>query len=158
MQTDESPAVQHLLQLGIPHRIFVHSSPVNSLEQAAHDRSQLPEQVIRSLVFRISDGEFIMVLMPGPGQVPWKNLRRFLNLSRVTMATADEVFSATGCRPGTVNPLATTIPMRILVEQRILSLPEVSLGSCLRGLAIIISPSDLLKALPNFEIVDFQEE
>ena len=61
----------------MPHRTFQHAGPVESLEQAAQERSQRPEQVIRSIVFRLSEDTFLMVLMPGPGQVPWKALRRY---------------------------------------------------------------------------------
>lgn len=155
MNETSSPPITRLTALGIPHRIFRHERPIESLEQAAEERNQLPEQVIRSLLFRLSGEQFLMVLMPGPGQVPWKALRKYMQQSRLTMATPEEVFAVTGCQPGTVNPFSTLQPVRILIERRILSLPDVSFGSCERGMAIIIRSDDLLKALPDYEIVDF---
>ena len=158
MNTPFTPALHELQTRSIPHRIFQHTGPVESLEQAARDRNQRPEQVIRSIVFRLSEDEFIMVLMPGPGQVPWKALRRHLNTSRLTMASEDELLEATGYRPGTVNPFGLPRPMRVLVDRCILDLPEVSLGSGQRGLAILITPADLVAALPNTQLVDFSED
>lgn len=155
MEKLTNPAISRLSELGIPYQVFQHSGPVESLEQAAAERAQRPEQVVRSLVFRLPGDQFVMVLMAGPGQVPWKSLRSYLGLSRVTMATEEEVFTTTGCRPGTVNPFSLQQPMRILVDRRILALPEVSFGSCIRGTAIILTPANLLRALQAYEMVDF---
>lgn len=148
-------AIQYLESRGVPFRVFQHGAPVHSLEQAAQERNQQPEQVVRSIVFRLAEGEFIMVLMPGPDQVPWKALRRFLGQSRLTMASEEELLHATGYRPGAVTPFGLPRPMRILIDQGVLDQPEVSLGSGQRGLAILIKPQDILSALDTAEIVDF---
>jgi Cys-tRNA(Pro)/Cys-tRNA(Cys) deacylase len=150
-----SPAIQYLETRGTLFRVFQHSGSIHSLEQAAQERNQKPEQVVRSIVFRLGEGEFIMVLMPGPGQVPWKALRRFLGQSRLTMASEEELLQATGYRPGTVTPFGLPEPMRVLIDQKVLDQPEVSLGSGQRGLAIMMKPQDLLSALDSVEIVDF---
>jgi Cys-tRNA(Pro)/Cys-tRNA(Cys) deacylase len=150
-----SPAAARLEERSIPHRVFQHTGPVSSLEQAAQERGEKPEQVIRSLLFHLSEQEYVMVLMPGPGQVPWKALRRFLKQSRVTMANEEELLAVAGCQPGSVNPISINQPVRILIERTILLLDEISIGSCIRGTAIILKPDDLLKALENYEIVDF---
>jgi len=155
MNTPATPALIELQTRGIPHRLFQHNGPVDSLEQAAPEREQRPEQVVRSLVFRLSEQDFVMVLMPGPGQVPWKALRRHFNTSRLTMASEEELLAVTGYRPGTVNPFGLPQPMPVLLDRCILDLPEVSLGSGQRGLAILMTPTDLLAAIPGAEVVDF---
>ena len=66
----------------IPHRIFRHSGPIHSLEQAARERGQMPDQIVRSIVFRIGKEDYIMVLVAGPDQVSWPALRKYLGLSR----------------------------------------------------------------------------
>ena len=157
MDNTVSPAIQYLQAHDVPHTLFRHSGPVHSLEQAASERSQQPEQVVRSIVFRLAEGEFMMVLMPGPGQVPWKAMRRFLGQSRMTMATEEELLQATGYRPGTVNPFGLPQPMRVLIDQGVLDQPEISLGSGQPGLAIMMKPADLLAALDGVEIVHFSE-
>jgi len=157
MDEVETPAVTYLRQRNIPHTLFRHAGPLTSLEQAARERNQQPEQVIRSIVFRLSENQFIMVLIAGPTQVPWKALRKHLNQSRLTMATAEELLLVTGCQPGTVNPFTLPRPIHILVDHAILDLPEVSIGSCQRGLAIMLKPNDLLNALVDFEIVNFSD-
>jgi Cys-tRNA(Pro) deacylase len=155
MQENISPAVTHLRLHAIPFQLFQHSGPIHSLEQAAEERGQLPAQVIRSIVFRLDEGSFLMVLMAGPGQVPWKALRRRLGQSRLTMATEEELYQATGYRPGTVTPFGLPHPMPILIDTAVLTQPQISLGSGQRGLAILMTPDDLLRGLDTYEVVDF---
>ncbi len=156
METISTPAIQYLRKRGVPFRLFQHANPIHSLEQAAEERSQRPEQVVRSIVFRLAEGEFFMVLMPGRGQVPWKALRRLLGQSRLTMASEEEALAATGYRPGTINPFGLPQPMRVLIDRSMLDLDEVSLGSGQRGVAILIKPQDMISALENHELVDFK--
>jgi len=153
----ESPVAQYLQQHNIPHRVFVHPGPIHSLEQAAKERGQQPEQVVRSILFRLSEAEFIMVLMAGPRQVSWKVLRRYLGQSRLTMAKDDEVFAATGYQRGAVSPFGLPSPLRMLVDTSVLAQEEVSLGSGVRGITIILRTTDLLQLLPHAEIGDFGE-
>jgi Cys-tRNA(Pro)/Cys-tRNA(Cys) deacylase len=152
---EQTPAIRYLQEYAIPHRVFVHAGPVESLEQAARERGQQPDQVIRSIVFRVGEGEFVMVLVSGPGQIPWKDLRRYLGQNRLTMATEEELLQTTGCRPGTVSPFGLLQPMRVLVDECILKLDEVSLGSGVRGVAVVIKTPDLLKAVQQAEVVNF---
>lgn len=152
------PVAQALTELGIPHQVFVHAGPVNSLEQAAAERSQAPDQVIRSLLFRLGEGEFAMVLMAGPAQVSWKALRRHFGQSRLTTATTAEVLTVTGYPPGAVAPFGLHQPVRVLIDEGVLAQTEVSLGSGVRGTAVILTTADLRRALPDAEIGNFHEE
>ena len=152
----ESPPVSLALsQLGVPHQVFRHSGPVTSLEQAAAERNQRPEQVVRSIVFRLSKGEYLMVLMAGPAQISWSALRNYLGLSRLTTASREEVLQVTGYPLGAVAPFGLPGPMRILIDESVLAQEELSLGSGVRGTAVILQSSDLLSALGGAEVGRF---
>ncbi len=151
---ETTPAIQFLQEKGIPHRVFKHTGSIHSLEQAAEERGEQPEQVVRSIVFRLSEDNFVMVLVAGPGQIPWKALRRLLGESRMTMANEEELLTVTGYRPGTVTPFGLPQPMRILIDQQVLSQSEVSLGSGKHSVAIIMNPADIHSALENTEVVN----
>ncbi len=158
MNTNDPPAVAYLREKGIAHRLFQHDTPIESLEHAAQARGQQPEQVVRSIVFRLGEESFVMVLMPGPAQVPWKALRRHLGMSRLTMASETELLQATGYQPGTVTPFGLPQPMPVIVDEAVLNQTEISLGSGKRGLAIIMRPKDMLAALGQHEIVRFSKD
>jgi Cys-tRNA(Pro) deacylase len=154
---DKPPASLALEKLGIPHMVFNHAGQVNSLEQAAQERDQRPEQVVRSILFRIGEGEFIMALVAGPAQISWKRLRQHLGISRLTMASEDEVLAVTGYRIGAVSPFGLPQPLRFLVDPGILDEEVISLGSGVRGTAIIMNSTDLLRALNKAEEVQLIE-
>jgi Cys-tRNA(Pro)/Cys-tRNA(Cys) deacylase len=150
-------ATDELDALGIAYRLFHHSGKVESLEQAAAERSQQPGQVVRTIVFRLGAGEFALALMAGPRQLSWPALRRTLGQNRLTMASPGEVKAATGYVPGTVSPFGLPARLRILVDQSVLLYEEISLGSGERGLAILMSSADLLAALGHAETGDWGE-
>ena len=155
---DEVPPVSLALEaLGVPHKIFRHENPVNSFEQAASDRGQRPEQVVRSILFRIAEDEFIMVLVAGPAQVSWKILRKFLGRSRISMATEDEVLAVTGYRIGTVGPFGLPNPLKVLIDTSVMRVEEISIGSGMRNTAVILKSTDLHHALKNAEVVALTE-
>ena len=153
-----SPPVSRALDaLKIPYRLFQHSGPVTSLEQAARERGQQPEQVIRSLVFRMGAGEYVMVLMAGAQQAAWKTLRKTLGQSRLTMASEAELLQATGYEIGAVAPFGLPRPMRILADAGVFAPEEISLGSGVRGTAVIMKSADLRRALGEVEVGRFGE-
>jgi len=151
------PASIALGQLGIPHRIFYHERPVTSFEQAASDRNQRPEQIVRSILFQVRPGEFTMVLMAGPAQVDWRKLRQLVKRSRVRMATEEEVLEVTGYRIGTVSPFGVKNQVRVLLDASVLREEEISIGSGVRNTAIIMKSEDVRNALGDVEIVELGE-
>ena len=151
---DKPPASIALDQLGIPHRVFLHEKPVTSFEEAASARNQRPEQIVRSILFQVRAGEFVMVLMAGRDQVDWRKLRQLVKRSRVRMATEEEVLEVTGYRIGTVSPFGVKNQVRVLLDASVLREEEVSRGSGVRNLAIIMKSADVRKALGEVEIVE----
>jgi Cys-tRNA(Pro) deacylase len=144
-----------LRQKAVPYRRFTHTAPVASLEQAASQRAQHPDQIVRSILFRLPENHYCLVLINGPRQIDWKALRSYLNTNRLTLADPSEVQDVTGFKIGSVGPFGLKTPLRILLDRRILAWPEISIGSGRAGTALILSPQALLQALPPCEFFDF---
>jgi Cys-tRNA(Pro) deacylase len=155
--TDQPPASIALEKLNIPHQVFRHEVPVTSFEQAAADRNQKPEQVVRSILFQIRPEEFLLVLVAGPSQIDWKKLRQLVKRSRLRMATEDEVLDVTGYRVGTVSPFGLKNQVKILIDKSVLEEEEISLGSGVRNTAIVMKSVDLRRALEDSEVVSLLE-
>lgn len=154
---DQPPASMALEKLNIPHRVFMHEKPLMSFEQAAEERNQRPEQIVRSILFQVRSEEFLMVLVAGRDQVDWRKLRQLVKRSRVRMATEEEVLEVTGYRVGTVSPFGIKTPVKILIDDSVLQEEEISLGSGTRQMAIIMKSADVQRALGNPEIVSLLE-
>ena len=155
---DSPPVARALAVLNIPYRLFRHPGPVHSLEQAARERDQSPDQVVRSIVFRAAKDEYLMVLVAGDRQVSWPALRRYLGQSRVSMANEAEVLAATGYERGAVSPIGVPAPMRVLLDESVLAQSEISIGSGERGVTIILRTDDLRRALRDVEVGQYGGE
>lgn len=147
------PVSLALEELGVPHRVFTHPGPVDSLEQAARERGHRPEQVIRSILFRLKEDEYVMALMAGPAQISWKTLRRHFGQSRISMASEEEVMEVTGYAIGAVGPFGLPRTLKIVIDPGVLAEEEVSIGSGIRGTAVILRSQDLVDALPEAQVV-----
>ena len=151
------PASLALDSLGVEHRVFTHGTAVHSLEEAASARNQRPEQVVRSILFQIRAGEFVMVLIAGPAQVNWKKLRGLVKRSRIRMATEDEALEVTGYRVGAVSPFGVKNQTTVVIDASVLKEEEVTIGSGVRNTAIILKSADLRRALKDAEVVNVSE-
>jgi Cys-tRNA(Pro)/Cys-tRNA(Cys) deacylase len=152
-----TPATRALDAAGIPYRLFLHPQPVRSLEQAARERGLSPEQIVRSLLFRLEGQRYLLALIPGPSQVDWSKLRHFLGVSRITTADADEVRRVTGYEPGAVSPFGLQQELRILADPCLKQLEIVSLGAGIRNAGIILNREDLVRSL-EIEWVDLRAD
>jgi Cys-tRNA(Pro)/Cys-tRNA(Cys) deacylase len=155
--TQQPPASIALENLNIPHRVFIHETPVTSFEQAAADRNQRPEQIVRSILFQVRPEEFLMVLMAGRAQVDWRKLRQLVKRSRIRMATEEEVLEVTGYRVGTVSPFGLKNQVRVLIDVSVLKEEQISIGSGVRNMAIILKSLELQRALGGAEVVSIGE-
>ena len=152
-----TPVTLDLDAKGIPYRLFTHPGQLHSLEQAAEERGQRPEQVVRSILFRLAGNQFVMVLTPGPRQISWPALRQCLGVTRMSMATPEEVLEQTGYLHGAVSPFGLSKPIRMLVDQGVFDEDEISLGSGVRNTTVIMKTADLRRALGEVETGCFIE-
>ncbi len=148
-----SPVTRLLDQAGIRYSLHVHQRPVRSLEQAAAERSLAPDQIVRSLLFRLDSEAYVLVLAAGPKQVSWPALRRALGVTRLTTATPEEVVQVTGYHPGTVSPLGLRRSVRILADRRLLRQNRVSIGAGIPNAGVELPTADLIR-LTGAELVD----
>ena len=155
-KSNSDPVLRELDEKGIPYRVFTHPGKLDLLQQAALERDQKPDQVVRSILFRCSGDRFVMALFAGPEQISWPALRRTMDVSRISMASKEQVLEQTSYTLGAVSPFGLPKPLRILVDENVFQPKEVSLGSGVRYRAIIMRSADLRQALVNFEIANLK--
>ncbi len=156
-QKPQSKAIEYLENNEIEFELFIHSEKIKSLQDAAKQRGQTEDQVLRSILFRSKDHQFYMIVTTGTQQINWKILRHYLDTNRTTMATEEEVFNETGYKLGTVNPFGLKPEIKIFINKPCLEQNPISIGSGIRGVAIIMSIAELIKALPSAVIENFSK-
>jgi len=137
--------------LGVTVRWIEHG-PVRSLAEAAAARGVEPADVIKTMVVRRGNGDYVLVLVPGDRVISWPKLRALLGLSRLSMPDADEALTVTGYPRGTITPFATTTALPIIADER-MSGRQVTLGAGEHNIAIAVDADAALAAL-NAQIAD----
>ena len=95
MSSPETPATAAVAASGLAHRVIVHG-PVGSLEEAAAARGvQIPD-VVKTIVVRRGEDDFLFVLVPGDRVISWPKLRTLLGVNRLSMPEAATARAATG--------------------------------------------------------------
>ena len=152
------PASIALTALNAPHQVFWHKQSIKSMAEAAAERKQDINQLIRSILFRVGKDDFILVMVAGPSQLSWATLRAHLGQSRMRMASKDEVKSVTGYPIGTVAPIGLARPLRLLADKNVFIPKEISFGAGQRGAATMMKNQDFQKVLGEVEIGEFAKK
>jgi len=146
--TGPHPQVINALdEYALDYRVITHDQPVTSIEEAAAARGVDVIDVVKTLVVRRGDNDYVLALIPGGRSLSWPKLRGLLGVSRMSMPPADEAFTATGFRRGTITPLGTTSPWPVIADQLLADRQEITLGSGAHDVAIGVEPAALFTAL-----------
>ena len=117
-----------------------------SLAEAASLRGVEPRDIIKTLVVRRADDDFVFVLVPGDREISWPKLRAHLGVNRLSLPDAATAFAATGYERGTITPFGASHAWPVYADQRI-GPGEVSLGAGEHGAAVVLEASAALAAL-----------
>ncbi|HEY5137277.1 MAG TPA: YbaK/EbsC family protein [Candidatus Nanopelagicales bacterium] len=147
MSAPAPSVVAALESAGLDYRVIEHTAPVRSLEEAAAARGVEVVDVVKTLVVRRGEGDYLFVLVPGGRQISWPKLRTLLAVSRMSMPPADEAFAATGFERGTITPLGSSTAWPVVADLVIASRGEVTLGSGVHSVAVGVDARALLEAV-----------
>jgi Cys-tRNA(Pro)/Cys-tRNA(Cys) deacylase len=140
-----TPALAAVEAVGLPHRVIRHG-PVASLDEAARARGVAPADVVKTMVVRRGEDDFLFVLVPGDRTISWPKLRRLLGVSRLSLPDAEVARQATGYERGTITPFGSARPWPVIADERVRG-REITLGAGQPGLALAASADDILRAL-----------
>lgn len=141
----EARAVAALDASGLRYRLVRHGR-VRSLAEAAAARKVSPSQVIKTMVVRRGDDDYLFVLVPGDRQISWPLLREVLQVSRLSMPDADVAREVTGFERGTITPFGSTRPWPVVADARVAG-RAVSIGAGAHGVAATLDGSKMVLAL-----------
>jgi Cys-tRNA(Pro)/Cys-tRNA(Cys) deacylase len=144
--TGEQTATAALAATGVPHTVTRHGR-VDSLEAAAAARGVEPRAIIKTLVVRRGDDDFLLVLVPGDRSISWPKLRALLGVSRMSMPDAETARAATGYERGTITPFGALGDWPVIADEQATAQDQVSIGGGAHGVAFTLTGPDLLAAL-----------
>ena len=151
----ETAATLAAKRAGITHRL-VSTGPADSAEHAAELQGIPLGALLRTIVVRRGEGDYVFVLVPAGRRFDWPKLRGHLGVSRLSLPDADEAQRVTGYVRYTITPFGSTQPWPVVADASILDQPVVSIGGGVRGVNIHLAPADLVAAL-GADVVDVTE-
>jgi Cys-tRNA(Pro) deacylase len=140
----DNPALRHLRELGIAHEVRIHGH-VGSLEEAAKARGVDPADLVKTMVVRRGEGDYLLVLVPGDRVIAWPRLRELLAVNRLSMPDAAEALEVTGYERGTITPFGTTNSWPVVADERITG-HRISIGGGAHGVGVLMDGDDLITA------------
>lgn len=129
---------------GLDFRVIEHG-PVRSLAEAAQQRGVVPADVVKSMVVRRADHDFLLVLVPGDRDISWPKLRLLLGVSRLSLPSASVALEATGYERGTITPFGMTTAWPIIADERLRG-RTITVGAGDHGVAIAVDANDAIVA------------
>ena len=150
----ETRAAQALAAAGIQHTITRHGR-VSSLEEAAAARGVAPADIIKTLVVRRADDDYLFVLVPGDREISWPKLRGLLGVNRLSMPDAATARDVTGYERGTITPFGSLRPWPVVVDATVAG-RTVSIGAGAHGVAATAHGDDVVRVL-KAQVADVTE-
>jgi prolyl-tRNA editing enzyme YbaK/EbsC (Cys-tRNA(Pro) deacylase) len=105
------------------------------------------EALLRTIVVRRGEDDYLFVLVPAGRRFDWPKLRAHLGVSRLSLPDADEAQAATGYVRYTITPFGSTRAWPVIADASITGLGLVAIGGGAPGVNVHLAPADLVAAL-----------
>jgi Cys-tRNA(Pro) deacylase len=138
-------AIAAVTAAGVAHAV-TRIGPVRSLDEAAAARGIEPRDIVKTLVVRRGDDDFLFVLVPGDREISWPKLRELLGVKRLSMPDAQTAKEATGYERGTITPFGSSRAWPVVADETVAG-RTISLGGGAHGVALTVDGSDVIRAL-----------
>ena len=149
---DDPPALTAVASLGVAHRV-VRTEPAGSAEESASMQGIPLGALLRTIVVRRGEDDYLFVLVPAGRRFDWPKLRAHLGVSRMSLPDADEAQRVTGYVRYTITPFGSMRAWPVVADAAILEQPVVAIGGGARGVNLHLAPADLVAAL-GADVVD----
>ncbi|MEU4626855.1 YbaK/EbsC family protein [Actinoplanes sp. NPDC023801] len=138
-------AIEAVTAAGIEFDVVRHG-PVGSVAEAAVAQGVEVRDLVKTLVVRRAEDDFLFVLVPGDRSISWPKLRALLGVSRLSMPDAATAKDATGYERGTITPFGSRRPWPVIADETTRG-RTISLGAGERGVGLRVSADAAVKAL-----------
>jgi Cys-tRNA(Pro)/Cys-tRNA(Cys) deacylase len=104
------------------------------------------EQVFKTLLSHTNSGEHLFAVIPGDSELDLKKLAHAAGAKKTELASLKDVEPLTGYIRGGVTVMGARKPFPAFADETIELFDIISVSAGLRGLQLILSPADYLRA------------
>lgn len=130
---------------GLPFRVHEHA-PVTTIDQAHRMVPHLTRNLLKTVVFRIKDAEWILAAVAGNGRIHYKRLADAMRVKRTDLRSIapEQVESELGFEIGGVGPFPIRGDIRVVFDQTVARLGTIFCGSGKNTRTIEMKSADLI--------------
>ena len=103
--------------------------------------------LLRTIVVRRGEDDYLFVLVPAGRRFDWPKLRAHLGVSRMSLPDADEAQAVTGYVRYTITPFGSSQAWPVIVDASVMGSHKVAIGGGAPGVNLHVAPDDLVAAL-----------
>lgn len=144
--TADTPAIEGLRASGVSFRV-ARTERARSAEESAGFQGIDVEQLIRTIVVRRGEADYVFVLVPGGRQIDWPSLRSHLGVKRLSLPDQDEARDATGYERGAITPFASATTWPVVADATVADRDVVAIGAGAHGVNVHLASADLVRLL-----------
>lgn len=152
MSEPDTPALRALAGSDLRFEV-VRTQRARSAEESARFQGIALEQLLRTIVVRRGEDDYVFVLVPGGRQLDWPKLRAHLGVNRLSLPDAEEARRATGYERGAITPLGSAHAWPVIADPTVPELERVAVGGGGHGINLHLSGRDLVEHL-GAEVAD----
>lgn len=142
----DTPAIEAIRAAGIEHRI-VRTDRAATAQEAADLQGVPLGALLRSIVVRRGEDDYLFVLVPADRRFDWPKLRTHLGVRRLTLPDAEEARAVTGYERYTITPFGSARPWPVLLDEAATGHELVSIGGGAFGVNLHLATTALIEAL-----------
>ena len=153
---ETTPALVALEGTSLDYKV-IRTERASSAEESAKFQGIGLEQLLRTIVIRRGENDYLFVLVPGGRNIEWNKLRKHLGVSRLSLPEKEEATEATGYERGAITPFGSTTAWPVIADASITRDRTVAIGGGAHGVNLHINAADLIDHL-EAEVVDVTKE
>jgi Cys-tRNA(Pro) deacylase len=131
----------------------IRTERASSAEESARFQGIELHQLLRTIVLRRGDNDYIFVLVPGGRAIDWPKLRAHLGVSRLSLPDKDEATAATGYERGAITPFGSSHAWPVIADASIVGTGKIAIGGGAHGVNLHVDAGELVAYL-GAEIAD----
>lgn len=125
----------------------VRTERARSAEESASFQGIELSQLLRTIVLRRGENDYIFVLVPGGRTIDWPKLRSHLKVSRLSLPDQEEAEAATGYPRGAITPFGSKTAWPVVADASIDRTSIVAIGGGGHGVNLHVNARDLFDHL-----------
>jgi Cys-tRNA(Pro) deacylase len=148
----QTPALEALEGTDLAFEV-IQTERATSAEESARFQGIDLHQLLRTIVIRRGENDYLFVLVPGGRNIDWGKLRKHLGVSRLSLPEKEEATEATGYERGAITPFGSMNAWPVIADASMDQEAKVAIGGGAHGVNLHINAGALIAHL-NADVVD----